>query len=456
MAHNSYQSQAETISKVTNGKKILFATVPADGHVNPLTGIAVHLKSLGYDVRWYTSEVYAEKISKLKIQHYPFEKALDIRGDNINELLPERVKYKSTVSKINFDIIHFFIKRSTEYFADIQRIYKEFPFDLLIADCCFTAIPFVKEKMNIPVVSIGIVPLTETSKDLAPSGLGITPSNSIVGRIKQSGLRWLAQNVLFAKSTKVLKALTEEHQLSYNNENIFDYIVKNATLLLQSGTPGFEYQRSDLGSNIRFAGPMLPYTPAKKQAPWYDERLDKYSNVILVTQGTVEKDTEKLIVPTLEAFKDSDTLAVVTTGGSNTEELRKRYPQQNIIIEDFISFTDVMPYADAYVSNGGYGGILLSIENELPSVVAGVHEGKNEICARIGYFNLGVNLKTETPKPEQIKEAVEKILYNFKYKENVKRLAAEFTQYNANEICAQHVSELIAAKELVEMEELVY
>ena len=27
------------------GKKILFANFPADGHFNPMTGIAVHLKS---------------------------------------------------------------------------------------------------------------------------------------------------------------------------------------------------------------------------------------------------------------------------------------------------------------------------------------------------------------------------------------------------------------------------
>ena len=31
--------------------KILFATVPADGHFNPLTGITMHLKATGHEVR---------------------------------------------------------------------------------------------------------------------------------------------------------------------------------------------------------------------------------------------------------------------------------------------------------------------------------------------------------------------------------------------------------------------
>ena len=48
---------------IAPGTRILFASVPADGHFNPLTGLAVHLKELGCDVRWYTSDIYADKIN---------------------------------------------------------------------------------------------------------------------------------------------------------------------------------------------------------------------------------------------------------------------------------------------------------------------------------------------------------------------------------------------------------
>lgn len=161
------------------------------------------------------------------------------------------------VAKLNFDIINFFLKRSTKYFADINEIYNEFPFDLMVADCAFTAIPFVKEKMNIPVIAMGILPLTETSRDLPPSGLGMVPSYSFFGKLKQAGLRWVASNVLFKKSSEYLAQVTKENGLSYEGQTIFDYIVKKSTLFLQSATPGFEYYSSDLGTNIRFVGPLL-------------------------------------------------------------------------------------------------------------------------------------------------------------------------------------------------------
>ena len=41
--------------------RILFASMPADGHFNPLTGIAAHLSTRGHDVRWYAGPEYGRK-----------------------------------------------------------------------------------------------------------------------------------------------------------------------------------------------------------------------------------------------------------------------------------------------------------------------------------------------------------------------------------------------------------
>jgi MGT family glycosyltransferase len=432
------------INAIQPGTKILFANVPADGHFNPLTGLAVHLKSIGCDVRWYTSKKYADKIERLGIPFYSLNRAVDISADTeLDNIFPERNKYKGQVAKLKFDMINVFILRSTEYYQDIQAIQKDFDFQLMIADITFGAIPFVKEKMNIPVIAVSVVPLPETSKDLPPSGLGLSPSYSLLGKVKQGALRFIADTLLFAKPTKVMRKILAEHGIDAGTANIFDILIQKSTIVLQSGTPGFEYKRSDISDHIYFTGPLLPFTKKKEGQGWYNEKLRQYDKVILVTQGTVEKNVEKLIIPTLEAFKNSDCLVIVTTGGSGTEELRKKYSYPNIIVEDFIPFDDIMPYADVYVTNGGYGGVLLSIQNQLPMVVAGVHEGKNEINARVGYFELGINLKTEKPSVLQLRKSVEEILSNDTYSKNIKRLSEEFQKYNANDICVRQVTRLV-------------
>jgi UDP:flavonoid glycosyltransferase YjiC (YdhE family) len=436
-AYNSLPAEA------LKGKKILFASFPADGHFNPLTGLAVYLKNIGSDVRWYTSKSYAEKLGRLGIQHYPFKKALEVTGDKIDEIFPERKEIKGQVKKLKFDMINIFILRGPENYADLLEIQKDFDFDVVVADCAFPGIPFVKDKMGIPVISVGVFPLTETSKDLPPAGLGITPSNSFFGSVRDSLLRTLTRNLIFGGPNKVLWRLLDKYKIPHNRESIFDMLIQKANVMLQSGTPGFEYKRSDLSRNIHFVGALLPYSAGKKRIPWFDARLTQYTKIVLVTQGTVEKDAEKILVPVLDAFKNTDVLVVATTGGSKTQELKKRFSYQNIIVEDFIPFGDVMPYADVYVTNGGYGGVMLGIENELPLVVAGVHEGKNEINARIGYFELGINLKTERPKPAQMKKAIELVLSNKKYKQNVMKLAKEFARFNPGELTAQYITEVL-------------
>ncbi|MDB5248725.1 MAG: glycosyl transferase [Segetibacter sp.] len=447
MTNKTIKADIDTISKISNGRKILFASFPADGHFNPLTGLAVYLKSIGYDVRWYTSDYYAGKTRKLGIPHYGFVRALDIRGENIDKVFPERKNCKGTINKLNFDLINGFIKRAPEFFADIEEIHTAFPFDLMIADGAFCAIPFVKEKMKKPVIAVGIFPLAETSTDLPPNGLGMTPSYSFAGRIKQAALRWVANNALLKKSNKVLAEVCKTHGIRYAGGDVFNFIIKSATLVMQSGTAGFEYERSDRGSNIRFIGPLVPHTPVSKNAPWFNEKLNQYEKVILVTQGSVEKDVEKLLVPALRVFRDTNVLVVAVTGGTGKDALRVRFPQSNLIIEDFIPFEDIMPYADVFITNGGYGGVLLAIENELPIVAAGVHEGKNEINARIGFFKLGIDLKTEKPRPSQIRKAVGKVLTDRTFKRNVSRLATEFSRYHPNELCARYVNEILQGDE---------
>ena len=179
-------------------KKILFANFHADGHFNPLTGLAVHLKNIGYDVRWYTGRKYEEKIKSMGIPYYPTQRAMDFSVVDLQALFPEREKIKSKVKKLKYDFEHAFLRRGPEYYQDIEEINQEFNFDLLIADIMFTGIPYVQEKLNKKVITLGIMPLGETSKDLAPYGLGLTPSNSFWGRRKQDFMRFFSDKVLFA------------------------------------------------------------------------------------------------------------------------------------------------------------------------------------------------------------------------------------------------------------------
>ncbi|MPR36853.1 glycosyltransferase [Salmonirosea aquatica] len=424
-------------------QRILFATMPMDGHFSPLTSLAKHLSDLGHEVRWYVGGHYGQKVTRLGLHHYPFVKAQTVNQENLDVLFPERKNIQGTVARLRFDINQVFLLRGPEFVEDLTMIYNEWPYDLIVHDVAFMGGSLIRELLPIKSVAVGVIPLAESDRNLPPSGLGKIPASGWFERQAQHMLRYLVQDVMFKPCNDLHNQIRRQHGLPAVKGFLFDYAVRSADLYLQSGVPSFEFPRERISPNVRFVGAMLPYQRDRKPSFEYAGKALDARRVILVTQGTVEKDIEKILVPTLKAFQnDPDTLVIATTGGSQTQELRDRFPQEHFIIEDFIDFNSVMPYAHVYVTNGGYGGVMLGLKHNLPIVAAGVHEGKNEIAARVGYCGVGVNLKTETPKANQIHRAVERVLSDITYRQNLRKLSREFDAYRANELATQHIQEL--------------
>lgn len=429
---------------MVKNKKILFATTPAAGHFNPLKQLAQYLKACGNDVRWYTTSDFRDQINDMGIQHYPFVQALDVNFENLNTFFPDRAQITSTVERMNFDMINLFGNRSREYYLDMHAIYNSFKYDLIICDNTFSVTPIIKKTLKIPVVAIGVMPLPAVSKDLGPYGLGTTPSSHLFSRNKNNLMRFVFKNVLAKKSIQSFNEILKSYYIKPSNKPLLDILVKEADLFLQIGTESFEYKRSDLDSNIRFIGSFANSKNSPSNSNnWYDEKLMKYSKKILISQGTVEKNLDNLIIPALEAFKESEYLLIVTTGHNQTMALREKYPYDNIIIEDYIPNNEIMPLMDLYITNGGYGGVIQALNYKLPIVAAGVFEGKNEICTRIGYFKYGIDLKTETPTKENLRSAVIKILTDNQYITNVTRLAMEFNEIQSEVRSSTYISEML-------------
>ncbi|WP_247237159.1 glycosyltransferase [Telluribacter sp. SYSU D00476] len=430
--------------------RILFATIPADSHFGPLTSLAVHLSDLGHDVRWYVGGHYREKVTRLGLYHYPFVKARTVNRDNLDALFPERAGIRGTMARLRFDLREVYLLRVPEFVEDLKDIYADWTYDLVVHDAGFLGSDFIREILPVKTVSVGIAPLAESDTCLPPSGLGKQPARSRPGRWIHHLMRYFVQQVQLKPIHDLYNQLRRQHNLPEADEFVFDAAIRHADLYLQSGVPSLEYPRRSISPNIRFVGAMLPCTIRRRKYFEHAMQALQARRVVLVTQGTVEKDIEKLLVPTLRAFKNEpSTLVIATTGGSCTEELRKRFPEDNFIIEDYIDFDTVMPYASVLVTNGGYGGVMQALKHNLPLVVAGVQEGRNEVAARIEYCKAGINLKTETPRTVHIWQAIDQVLTDSTYQRNARKLGWEFGAYDANELATQYIEALAEVQERV-------
>jgi MGT family glycosyltransferase len=424
--------------------RFLIGTMPFVSHINPALPIARELVDRGHEVWWYTGQSFRARIEAVGARYTPMRAATDFDDDTLDATFPRRKTLKGP-AQFKWSIKHIFMDAAPGQLQDIQQILREFPADVLLAESTFGGAQFAYELGGPPWASFNILPMTIASRDAAPFGLGLPPSASNLGRLRNQSLHWLFNNVLFRDVVTHYRRVRRSVGLT-SPAGVADI---SPFLYLQGGTPAFEYPRSDLPPQVHFVGPLLPEPPARFTPPSWWPDLQAGRPVILVTQGTVATQSEQLIVPTIEALADLDVLVVATTGGKPVESVKLDMLPSNVRIERFIPYHQLLPHVDVMVTNGGYGGVQLALAHGVPLVAAGETEEKPEICARIAWAGVGINLKTKSPGPAQVRMAVNTLLRDPSYRQRAQAIQADFAQHNAPCEAAELLEQLAASRQPV-------
>lgn len=390
--------------------KVLFASQAIDGHFNPMTGLAMRLKERGHDVRWYTGPVFTAKLRDLGIPLLPFTRAIEHRADNLTELYPERARLKGPRA-IGFDGEKVFASNITNFFEDISGIRADFPFDVAVVDATMFVHRLLSHLLGTPVINFVAVPNLESDPLVPPLFFGFRPPSNPVERMVQAAAGLLSDNVILRPANQSYRRQHAAYGQPVPREGrLTDEPYRCSAAIIQTGTESFDFPRRHANPKVRYVGSLLPYR-APQPGAGEEDWPTGYAATVLVTQGTVDNvDPDKLMVPALEALKDLAMLVIVATGGRGTEALQARYPQPNVVIRHYVDFPRVLEFTDVFVSNGGFGGVQLSLSKGVPLVVAGINEGKSDVNARVEYARVGINLRTERPAPAAIAAAVTRIL----------------------------------------------
>lgn len=415
--------------------KIAFASLPFDGHVGPMTGLAAHLAERGHEVRFYTGPSYAERMARLGVAHVPFERAEEITAENLVERFPEYETMGSGPKAIEFALTKIFFGQTEGHLEDLLALRDGFPFEALVCDGAFYAAYPLAKKLGVPTYVISAAPSpAPTSPSAPPPFFGLRPATNPFARLQHRVVRAMVEGSM-KKGMRMFDELLARQGLPPYRGSIFDVHVGYAAAIFQTGCPGMDYPRDDWPERFEFVGALVPPRRAARGPLAFEDRLARAPSVVVVSQGTIDnRDPEKLFVPALTALAGGPHLVVACTGGRNTDLLRTRFPHDDVIVEDWVDFGQLLPHADVFVCNGGYGSIMQALVNGVPVLSAGKLEGKNDINARLAYRGLGIDLKTERPTPKAIASGVAKILADRAIAANVARVAEELASYRPLEI----------------------
>ncbi|MBD1893152.1 nucleotide disphospho-sugar-binding domain-containing protein [Coleofasciculus sp. FACHB-129] len=429
--------------------RFLMGTIAATGHVNPALPIVRRLIEQGHEVWWYTGHGFKEKVEATGARHVSIQRGIDLtRLETIQKSWLEQRDALKGVAQFKFYLKHGFIDAAVTQLQDLTDILNEFPAEILLCDVFFLGMSWLYEKTGLPWAAFGMSALPFMSHDTAPFGLGMQPNPSMSGLLRNQLLNIFSRAVLMRDVRIHLDRVRSSVGLAPKGQDFFTAAL-SPFLYLQGTTPSFEYPRSDLPPQVHFIGTFLPPAPPDFVPPDWWQELQGERPVVHVTQGTVATEASDLIEPTIQALADEEVLIVATTGKQPLERVKLKAIPQNVRIEPFIPHACLLPHVDVMVTNGGFNGVQIALANGVPMVTAGQTEEKPEICARVQWTGTGIDLKTSTPTPAEIKSAVETILSTPTYKQNAQRFQQEIRSYDSPAIAASLLETLANTKQPV-------
>jgi len=303
---------------------------------------------------------------------------------------------------------------------------------------------FVAEREGIPLALLNPINLFLRSTDTFPDGVGVAPSSSRLGRVRNRVANRLLFDLMLRDVNRHLREVRSRLGQPALRSTLMDQPARVSQLILQPTVPDFEYPRADLPRHVHFIGSLLPPGPSDWTPPPWWGRLDEDRPVVLVTQGTVATDFERLLRPAIAALADQDILVVATTGGRPADEIGEQ--PASVIIEPFVPFAALMPHVDVMVSNGGYGGIHYALAEGVPIIVAGRSEDKVETSARVAWSGVGIDLRTDRADPAKVREAVRRVLHDGCYRERARILQARLADLDGPVVGAQLLERLASLR----------
>jgi UDP:flavonoid glycosyltransferase YjiC (YdhE family) len=413
--------------------KILMASTPTTGHINPLVTIARFLIEDGHNVVFVSGTAYRDRIESSGARFHALPGKADVDFRDLLTVVPELETIEPGPTWLRVVMEQGFIDRVVDQYEGLQEVLRGFPAESIIGDDMFFGLlpMLLGPRARRPAVMVCGTSIVHCRRDdRAPVFLGLPPATTPAQFEEYEDIAADYSERVDQPALERLNAELKKLGVDALSIPMFEATVVLADTYMQLSVPSFEFPRL-MPTCVNFIG-ALPIIPGQAPIPSWAADLDATRRVVLVTQGTVANhDFSLLVGPTLSALANEPDILVVATGGGRSVDAIPGPIPANARLADFLPFEWLLPKVDVLVTNGGYGSVNQALSFGIPIIAAGLTEDKADVNARIGWSGAGIDLKTNNPTPEAIRAAVRTALDGPDCRRHAQRLATEFATYDA-------------------------
>lgn len=389
--------------------RFLFVVPPLVGHTNPTVSVARALEARGHEVAW--------------VAH----------PGVVRPLLPEGARLFALDDQLPEE-------RWNQASAEARTVRG------------LAALKFLWEAFFLPLAR-AMVPGVEDAVARFSPDLLIVDQQAVAGALvaRKRGLRWATFATTSAGLTDPLaglplvRAWLDAQLATLEREAGLDPIPepdRSPRLVVAFSTAELAGSADRFPAHYRFVGPSIHARPQTTPFPW--EALRPGPRV-LVSLGTVNTEAGERFYPTaLEALGDDGDASpprpqVILVAPARLVGA----PPPNVIARPFIPQLALLPEVHAVVCHGGHNTVCEALAHGLPLVVLPIKDDQPVVAQQVVDSGAGLRLKFGRVRPDELREAVRRVLEEPSFREAAGRIQRSFTAAGGAPRAAELLEELV-------------
>jgi MGT family glycosyltransferase len=408
--------------------RVIYFGVDLHGHVNCSIGLVKKLVEKGEEVTYYCSDQFRDKIEGTGAKFKSYRGLLGFGtydGNGIDTFLMF-ADYLLEKSRIIMD----------ELIHEIEALKP----DYIIHDAfCYWG-KEVSKKLGIPGISLTThYPFIDEMSNIDPKLFMETilrADNEAIYR-KYRGKEGFYRKLM----DKTSKMMSKKYNLEDANV-INDIFGSKEKLNIIFSSRKFQLYSEAFDDSYVFAGYSI--NPRVEEADFpYEKLSDK--PLIYIAFGTIFNETLDIYRNCIEAFGDTENQVVLSIGKNiKVEDLG--YIPDNFIIRSYVPQLEILKYTDVFVSHGGTNSVYEAICMEVPFVIIPQSFDQFMGGRMIEEAEIGIYIGKDKVGTEQLKDAVNKVLTDEKYKNNSKKIRESLDATGGLDYAVNRIFEYIGQK----------
>jgi MGT family glycosyltransferase len=218
-------------------------------------------------------------------------------------------------------------------------------------------------------------------------------------------------------------------------------------LVLLATSPALEYPRADLPRQFWFTGPLI-WQSRLSRMPARVAALRTRHPIVYVSQGATYNRNPAILKLAFRALGCEPVQMVATVVRAFDAAEFDPLPN-NVILERFVPFSELVDRLSVVITHGGAGAVQAALGRGVPVIVLPLAADQFEVAARCAWTGAGIRLDPRTCTASQLREAVQKILWDPFYRINARRIMDSFASLNGPALAATLLERLAQTRKAV-------